>query len=124
PNPNNLPPTAVSVTPSGSGSSQTFSFVFSDPNGFTDLSTNYLGFNSTFTFAGGCFAYYDRGANAVWLLNDAANGWLGPVSHGAATGLQNSQCTLNAVGSSASGLGNNLTVNVALTFKAAFAGAK
>jgi PKD domain len=125
PNPNNLPPTVVSVTPSsGSGSSQTFSFVFSDGNGFTDLSTTYIGFNSTLTWPGGCYTYYDRNANALWLLNDPANLWLGPVTPGAATSLQNSQCTLSGAGSSVSGSGNNLTVNVALSFNSAFGGAK
>jgi hypothetical protein len=123
--PNNQPPTAISVTPSsGSGSSQTFSFVFSDPNGFTDLSTTYMGFSSTFAFGNACYSYYDRNANALWLLNDAANGWLGPVTPGAAASLQNSQCTLNAAGSSVSGFSNSLTINEALTFKAPFGGAK
>jgi hypothetical protein len=125
PNPNNHPPTAVSVTPSsGSGSSQTFSFVFSDPDGFTDLATTYIGFSATFAFGNACYSYYDRNANALWLLNDAANAWLGPMTPGAASTLQNSQCTLNGAGSSVSGAGNNLTVNFALTFKAPFAGAK
>jgi hypothetical protein len=121
----NLPPTVVSVTPpSGSGSSQTFSSVFSDPNGFTDLATAYIGFSSTFAFGNACYSYYDRNANALWLLNDAGNAWVGPIAPGAATTLQNSQCTLNGAGSSVSGSSNNLTVNFALTFKAPFAGAK
>ena len=121
----NLPPTVVSVTPSsGTGSSQTFSFVFSDPNGFTDLSTNYLGFNSSLTWPGGCYSYFDRGANTLWLLNDAANAWQGPITPGAASTLQNNQCTLNGAASSVSGSGNNLTVSLVLTFKPAFAGAK
>src|SRR5258708_10559292 len=38
--------------------------------------------------------------------------------------LQNSQCSLNGAGSSVSGTDNNLTVNVALTFKGPFGGAK
>src|SRR5258708_1486378 len=47
----NQPPSAVSVTPSsGNGSSQTFSFVFSDPLGFTALSTTYMLVNSTLSF--------------------------------------------------------------------------
>ena len=121
----NQPPTAVSVTPSsGSGSSRTFGFVFSDPNGFTDLSTTYMLVNSVLDWPGSCYTYYDRGANALWLLNDSASSWMGPVTPGAATSVQNSQCTLNGAGSSPSGSVNNLTVNVALTFKAAFSGAK
>lgn len=38
--------------------------------------------------------------------------------------LQNSQCALNAAASSSSGSGNNLTLNVALSFKPVFAGLK
>jgi hypothetical protein len=38
--------------------------------------------------------------------------------------LQNSQCTLNVGASSASMSGNTLTLNLALSFTAAFAGAK
>src|ERR1039458_10466882 len=37
---------------------------------------------------------------------------------------QNSQCTLNGAGSSVSASGNTLTLNLALTFLTAFAGAK
>jgi hypothetical protein len=36
--------------------------------------------------------------------------------------LQNSQCILNTVGSSASAGGNTLTLNLAITFHAGFAG--
>jgi hypothetical protein len=83
-----------------------------------------MAMNTTMTWPGSCTIYYDRTANTLWLLNDPASAWLGPLTPGAAASLQNSQCTLNAAGSSVSGLGNNLTVNVALTFKAPFAGAK
>src|SRR5260221_11707964 len=75
----NQPPTTVSVTPSsGSGSSETFSFVFSDPDGFADLSTVYMGLNSSFSFVNGCYSYYDQDANALGLLDDDAEAWDGP----------------------------------------------
>ena len=38
--------------------------------------------------------------------------------------LQNSQCTLDAGASSASGSGTNLTVNLALTFQPGFTGSQ
>jgi hypothetical protein len=121
----NQPPSNVSVTPSsGSGSSQTFAFLYSDPNGFADLSTTYMLVNSVLDWPGSCYSYYDRGANALWLLSDGANFWMGPVTPGSVTSVQNSQCILSGAGSSVSGSVNNLTVNVALTFKPAFAGAK
>jgi hypothetical protein len=77
PNLNNQPPAAVSVTPSSGSGSQTFSFSFSDPDGFADLSSTYMLVNSTLNWPGTCYTYYDRRANALWMLNDAANLWLG-----------------------------------------------
>ncbi len=119
------PPSAVSVTPSsGSGSPQTFSFLYSDPNGFGDLSWAQMIVNASLTGLAGCYTHYDRMGNQVFLLNDGATAWLGPVTLGTATSVQNSQCLVNAASSSASGVGNNLTVNLNFTFKPAFAGAK
>src|SRR5204862_70088 len=107
----NQPPTAVSVTPSsGSGSSQTFAFVYSDPNGFTGLPWVQTIVNATLTGSAACYTHYNRLGNQVLLLNDAATGWLGPVTLGTAASVQNSQCTVNAQSSSASGAGTNLTV--------------
>lgn len=121
----NLPPTAVSVTPSsGSASTQTFGFLASDPNGFTDLSTIYMLVNATLNWPASCYTSYVRSSNTLWLLNDTATVWLGPLTPGGAGTLANSQCTLSAVGSSVSGSGNNLTVNTALTFSGGYAGVK
>jgi hypothetical protein len=57
-------------------------------------------------------------------MNDAGTALLGPITPGTATTLTNSQCTLNGSGSSATKVGNTLTVNLSLTFKAAFSGPK
>jgi hypothetical protein len=38
--------------------------------------------------------------------------------------VQNSQCQIDATNSSASGSGNNLTLNVAITFFSSYAGGK
>ena len=80
--------------------------------------------NTTTSPANGCYMAYARASNQFYLVNDAGNGVLGPVTASTATTLQNSQCILNAAGSSASGSGQTLTVNTALTFKPAFAGSK
>ena len=118
-------PLAVSVTPSsGSGSTQTFSFLYSDPNGFGDLPWVEMVFNVSLSAANSCYTHYDRPSNKVWLLNDATTVWLGPVTLGIAGTVENSQCIVTAGGSSSSKVGTNLTVNLALTFKPAFAGAK
>ena len=117
-------PSAVSVTPgSGGGSSQTFSFVYSDPSGYSAISYAEVLINSGNTPANGCQIQY-RAPNAVYLANDAGTAWLGPVNVRTISALQNSQCSINPASSSVSGSGKNLTLNLAVSFKPAFAGAK
>ncbi|MBI3473450.1 MAG: matrixin family metalloprotease, partial [Candidatus Solibacter usitatus] len=119
------PPAPVSVTPSsGSGPSQTFTFVYSDPNGYADLTWVNLDFQTSLTSVSACYLQYDRAANTIRLANDSGSDWIGFATLGAAGALQNSQCSLNAGASSATMSGNNLTVQLALTFKPAFSGSK
>jgi len=123
--PSSGPPAAVSVTPaSGSGSSQTFGFAFSDPAGYSTIVSAQLLINNPMTTSGGCYLLYYRPNNAIYLTNDAGTAWQTPVTLGQSGTLQNSQCSVNTLSSSASGSGNNLTVNLALTFKAGFSGTK
>jgi hypothetical protein len=115
----------VSVTPSsGTGSSQTFAFVFSDPQGYTAISNVSVIFNSSLTGNGACYLLYYRGSNVLYMANDASTGWLPPVVLGQSGSVQNSHCTVNAAGSSALGSGNNLTMNLALSFPPAFQGTR
>jgi hypothetical protein len=118
-------PTAVSVTPSsGSGITQTFSFLFSDAGGVSRLTYVQALINGSLSWNHACAVLYYQGTNRLYLVNDVGNGWQGPLTPGQAGTLQNSQCTLDAGASSVSAVGNNLTVNAALTFKAAFKGSK
>ena len=123
--PSTGPPSAVSVTPnSGSGSTQTFAFAFSSPRGYTTITTTSMIIGTSLAGSNSCYLYYARSANAIYLANDAGTAWLAPAVLGASATVQNSQCSVSAAGSSASGSGNNLTLNLALTFKMAYAGAK
>jgi len=118
-------PAPVSVTPnSGSGSSQTFSFVSSSPRGYAALSTILVIVNNTLAYTGGCYFLYYPASNLLYLANDAGTAWAGSVTLGQSGTVQNSQCTVNAAASSSSGSGNNLTLNVALSFQTAFGGSK
>jgi len=124
--PGNLPPANVSVAPSsGAGSSQAFGFTYSDPYGYTDIGSVQMHLGSQLVANSVCYIQYTRATNTAQLLNDAGTGYVGSggILGGAGT-LTNSQCTLNVGSSSASGSGNNLTVNLALAFKPGFAGAK
>ena len=118
------PPAPLSVTPNtGSGSSGTLAFAFTDPNGATDILSTQMDIGATLSAAGSCYFYYARGSNALYLATDAG-AWQGPLTIGSAGTLQNSQCTVNAGASSVSASGNTLTLSLALTFQAAFTGAK
>ncbi len=121
-----IPPASVSVTPSaGSGSSQTFTFVYSDPYGFADISRPQVLIGSQLVSNNTCYMGYTVATNTIQLVNDAGTGYVGSGGALGSSGvLSNSQCTLTLSGSSASGAGDNLTVNLALSFTAAFAGAQ
>ena len=121
--PLNQPPTNVSVTPSsGSGATQTFSFVASSPNGYTYISSVNMIINWWTSGINGCYVLYNRTSNLVYLANDQFTVWLGGVAPGTAGTLSNSQCQVNTGGVTVSGSGNNLTVNVPITFASSFVG--
>jgi hypothetical protein len=118
------PPSAVAVTPgSGNGSAQTFAFVFSDPNAATNIVSTQIDINAALASAGTCYFYYSTGTNKIYLANDAGS-WLPGITLGSSATLENSQCSLNVGQSSASASGATLTLNLAITFETAFAGAK
>jgi hypothetical protein len=123
--PSSGPPAVLSAVPaSGSGFSQTFTLTVADGSGFGNISYAYLLVNSSLSAVGGCFVEVNRAANTFRLQNDTGTGWLGPTSIGTGTALVNSQCTVSAAGASTSSSGNNLTVNIPVTFTAGFAGLK
>jgi hypothetical protein len=117
-------PTLVSVVPnSGSGSSQTFAFTYSDPNGAANITSTQMDINATLTPANACYFFFSRPASSIQLASDAGS-FGAPVLIGTAATLQNSQCSLDVGASSVAMSGNTLTVNLAISFKPAFAGAK
>jgi len=119
------PPTPVSITPSsGTGLTQTFAAVYSDPNGTGDLAAVYMLFNTSVNSVGACYVYYSPSAKLMYLKNDAGTIWSAGVTPGSSSEVSNSQCTLTGTGSSVSTSGNNLTFNAALTFSGSFGGLK
>ena len=115
-------PTAVSVAPSGgSGIQQVFTFVFSDTQSASNLSTIAILFAPSVAYPNSCFAIYDRTRGTIQLEWDNVTGAdAKPVSSGLT--VQNSQCMIGATSVTSSGLTNTLTLDV--TFKGAFSGAK
>ena len=117
-------PSVVSVTPSsGSGNAPVFVATYADSGGAAALTTVSLlvGTGASTTFA--CYVTYNQAANVFTLANDDPASGSQSVVPGGST-AQNSQCTLTGAGSSVSVSGNNLTLNLALTFLPPFAGAK
>jgi hypothetical protein len=117
--------TADAVTPaSGSGAIQMFALQYSDSAGFADLAATWVWFTTAIgSPANTCVAYYDPATDRVNLANDAGSMWLSGQRGSAAT-LQNSQCAISLSAATVTAGGNTLTVNLPVTFKPLFAGAK
>ncbi len=118
--------TTASVTPSsGAGTSQTFALQYSDTAGAGSLQQVWVYFNATLAnpASNACLLYYNVENNQINLLGDSGTAWQA-ATLGAATTLQNSQCSINVATATVSPSGNTLTWNVAMTFQPGFAGAK
>lgn len=121
----NAPPQVVSVSPNqGAGARKTFRFAYSDPVDYRDLASVYGLFQTRNDQVRACYVQYKPGANTLWLRNDAGSKWLGPVTPGSRSVLQNSQCSIDAAGSTAAGSGTTLTIDVAIAFKPVFHGSR
>jgi hypothetical protein len=119
------PPMVVSLAPSsGMGLTQTFAAQYSDPNGISDLSDVLVVFNTSVSVSNDCSVVYVPGSNLMYLYNNAGTGFSAGVTPGSSAQVSNSQCTLAGTGSSFSVSGNNLALNVALTFTGTFVGQK
>jgi len=118
-------PAAVSVAPlsgNSSGTGDTFVVHFSDANGASDIRRAQVIFNTSQSPLGACDVIYHAGPNTLALYQETV--WSPPAVVGTATTLQNNQCTLNVGNSSVVRNGNDLTLNLALTFNAAWTGSK
>jgi hypothetical protein len=118
-------PSAVSVTPNqGSGTSQRFTFAFSDSSGWTSLRQVNANINATGANANSCLVSYMPSNNYIYLLDDAGTAYLPGAPVGSSATLQNSQCSVDVQQSGSQGSGNNLTLYVALNFTTAYSGNK
>ncbi len=117
-------PSTVSVSPaSGSGNTVTFAAAFSHSAAATNLTTVAVLVNNSASLDFGCYVTYNRAANQLTLANDTVSSGGQTVTPGG-NNVQNTQCSLNGSTSSVSISGTNLTLNVSLTFFAAFTGTK
>ena len=118
-------PTVKSVSPTaGAGSSQTFTFVFADPDGASTMTWAHIIVNASLTTPGACYFAFERAQNLLYLANDAATATQATIRPGAAASIENSQCAIHAATSASNSSGSDLVLSVSLSFKPAFSGAK
>jgi len=116
------------VTPAHtSGSGQTYTFTFTDTNGWQDISVANILINTAIDGRHACYLAFAPSApsgGSLFLVDDAGDGggpYQGLVLPGAGS-ASNSQCTVNAAGSTVSNSGDTLTLSLNMTFASTFAG--
>ncbi|MEQ1947581.1 MAG: SBBP repeat-containing protein [Bryobacteraceae bacterium] len=115
-------PSADTVSPNGgSGSSQTFTLVYSDIQSAANLTGMAVLFQTSVTTPNACYVVYDRNQGTVALIWDSGLG-SSSRSINSTTPISNSQCTLGAASAQISGL--SLILTVSLTFTGPFTGTK
>ncbi|HYW44248.1 MAG TPA: VCBS repeat-containing protein [Bryobacteraceae bacterium] len=120
-------PAVGGINPPRTGSlgPTTYTFTFTDTNGWQDISVANVLINSAIDGRRACyiaFAPSGAGAGALFLVDDAGDAG-GPYSGTTLPGtgtVSNSQCSIT--GGSVSGAGNTLTLTVPITFTQSFAG--
>ncbi len=120
-------PTPAPTGPfSGAGSSNTFSFQFSDAQGFQNLDVVNILMNQFLDGNRACYLAYSQPAQRLYLVNDGgpASGLTNGLALGAAGSISNGQCTVHGTGSSAQGNGQVLTLQLRIDFSASFQGSK
>jgi hypothetical protein len=110
--------------PSGSGFSPAMTFTFNDPRGWQDLDVVNILIGGFLDGQKACYLAYSRPANVLYLVNDPGTALLTGLTLGSEGSVANSQCAIAGAGSSAAGSGDTLTLTLAMTFQASFAGNK
>jgi Beta-propeller repeat len=122
-------PAVAGVTPARSSTTgQTYTFTFTDTNGYADLAVLDVVINNSLNGVGACYlAFAPSGATSgsLYLVDDAGDGNYAsgsPISVPSSSSVKNSQCTISGAGSSVSASSDMLTLNLAITFSSSFAG--
>jgi hypothetical protein len=117
-------PRTSTISPaSGTGLTQTFSVVFSDSEGVSQITVARVLFNAAIDGRQACYVYFERDSGSLLLVNDSGEG-SSSQPLGGKVGLENSQCRVDAGGSSVTVQGGQLNLNLALAFKRGFSGPK
>jgi len=129
PGPAPVGPAVGGVTPARSTTiGQTYTFTFTDTNGYGDLAVVNILTNTFLDGTNACevaFVPTSAASGYLYLLDDSGDGGYvpgSPIALPSSSILQNSQCTINGTGSSVSAKKNTLTLNLPITFSSSFAG--
>ena len=102
---------------------QTVTVTYTDSTSTANIVTGWMLINSAVDGGQACYVAYYAPANLIFLIPDNGDGAQATSMVLSSTNtLENSQCLINAQGSSTSTAGGQLTLNLKVTVKAAFAG--
>ena len=117
--------TSYTATPTSGPGPTRFSLRVTNPNGASTINSIHLVTNWDTAAAGGCYIEYMTDYNVLGLQVDGGGSWLGLQPPGTpGYTVTNSQCTLDIGASSVTSDGASVTLNVSVTFKPAFKGAR
>ena len=108
--------------PAGSGPSQIFTFTYADTDGWQSFDVVNVLINNFLDGRGSCYMAYSRPLNVLYLVNDPGTALLAGLPLNGTGSVGNSQCTINGVGSSASGSGSSLILTLNISFSPGYAG--
>ncbi len=107
-----------------SGNTQTIVARYSHPAGVANLGVVNVLINSALDGGNACYIAFSRPAGVLFLVNDGgtASGLSVPLVLGTAASVNNSQCTVSGMGSSAVDNGNSMTLTLVISYSSSFRG--
>ena len=105
---------------SGIGLNHILNLVVTNPSGGQAIQSIQVNVSNPYSTANACAVTFSISAKTITLANDAGSGSVGSVAIGSNATLQNSQCTVNAVGTTMAVVGNSVAVRVSFTYLPAF----
>jgi hypothetical protein len=123
--PPSMPPRALAVSPdTGAGLDQQFHLKYTDPDGADHIAWIQLIVNSVLNGTKACYINYNVENLQISLAKDSGQDWPVAARLGTMQVMENSQCALAVLRSSAKMDGTDLIVTISLKFKPSFAGVK
>ncbi len=109
-----------------SGFNQTFTLRYNHPGGVAQIGVVNALVNNALIGSNACYIAYSQPLGVLYLVNDGGVGvgLSSALTLGGTGAVSNSQCTVNAAGSSAVASGNSLVLTLNVTFTANFMGNK